>query len=262
MNQYLEVLGLKPGVSEKEIKFAYRRLVKKYHPDINKDPDAARKFIEVSEAYKFLMDVGARPHQETIAYDYNPNNKEYEEWRRSAREFARKKKQEAEANYRKVLLKAFSYFNYIGAFIILVNFILALDYFLPYQPSEEQFKFVEKYFMSQGRGVSGYLYDVLHFENHKILVEKNTLDHFKEFQGTAIIYTTKIFDTVIKIDLKTYHLSQFVYPEYSIYRVFGFLIPTLFLLAIVYFKLTQVLENKFAWAFVMVLIFLFQLKLF
>ena len=51
---YYEVLGLSKGASEHEIKKAYRQMAKKYHPDINKSPDAEEKFKEVNEAYEVL----------------------------------------------------------------------------------------------------------------------------------------------------------------------------------------------------------------
>lgn len=51
---YYKILGLKPGASEEEIKKAFRRLSKKYHPDINKSPDAEDKFKEINEAYRAL----------------------------------------------------------------------------------------------------------------------------------------------------------------------------------------------------------------
>lgn len=262
MNQYLEVLGLQPGVNEKEVKEAYRKLVKKYHPDVNKAPDAAKKFIEVSEAYKFLMDVGARPHQEPIAYDYNPYEREYEEWRQRAREYARKKKEETEANYRRILLKIFKYFDYVAYVVLFINILWAIDYILPYKYSEEKFMFVEKYFMSQGRsGITSYTYDILHFENHKILVEKNLLNEIKDFDGVGIVYSTLIFNTVIKIGFSSFQNNLFVYPAYSIYRFFGFLTPLIFLISAAYFKWTQVLENKFTWALLIVLVFFLQLKI-
>ena len=53
---YYEVLGLSKGASKDEIKSAYRKLAKKYHPDINKEPDAEAKFKEVQEAYDILYD--------------------------------------------------------------------------------------------------------------------------------------------------------------------------------------------------------------
>ena len=61
---YYEVLELSKGASDEDIKKAYRKLAKKYHPDLNKAPDAAEKFKEVQEAYEVLSDP-----QKKAAYD-------------------------------------------------------------------------------------------------------------------------------------------------------------------------------------------------
>ena len=53
---YYEVLGLQKGASDAEIKKAYRQMAKKYHPDVNKAPDAEEKFKEINEAYEVLSD--------------------------------------------------------------------------------------------------------------------------------------------------------------------------------------------------------------
>ena len=53
---YYEVLGVSKDASLNDIKLAFRRLAKKYHPDVNKAPDAKEKFQEVQEAYEVLSD--------------------------------------------------------------------------------------------------------------------------------------------------------------------------------------------------------------
>lgn len=57
---YYEVLGISKSASEKEIKKAYRKLAKQYHPDVNKEVDASEKFKEVQEAYEVLSDTSKR----------------------------------------------------------------------------------------------------------------------------------------------------------------------------------------------------------
>ncbi|MDQ0218250.1 molecular chaperone DnaJ [Peribacillus cavernae] len=53
---YYEVLGVSKGASKDEMKKAYRKLSKQYHPDINKEANAADKFKEITEAYDVLSD--------------------------------------------------------------------------------------------------------------------------------------------------------------------------------------------------------------
>jgi len=61
---YYEVLGLTKDASDDEIKKAYRKLAKKYHPDVSKEKDAEAKFKEVQEAYSILSDP-----QQKASYD-------------------------------------------------------------------------------------------------------------------------------------------------------------------------------------------------
>lgn len=57
---YYSILGVDKNASEDEIKSAYRRLAKKYHPDLNKTEEAANKFKEINEAYEVLGDPNKR----------------------------------------------------------------------------------------------------------------------------------------------------------------------------------------------------------
>jgi len=57
MKDFYQILGVPRGASEADIKKAYRRLAKQYHPDVNKgDKAAEEKFKEISEAYNVLSD--------------------------------------------------------------------------------------------------------------------------------------------------------------------------------------------------------------
>ena len=57
---YYEVLGVTKDADAKEIKKAYRKLAKQYHPDHNKGADAEEKFREASDAYEVLSDDSKR----------------------------------------------------------------------------------------------------------------------------------------------------------------------------------------------------------
>ena len=57
---YYEALGVDRSASEEEIRRAYRKLARQYHPDVNKEPDAEDRFKEISEAYEVLRDPEKR----------------------------------------------------------------------------------------------------------------------------------------------------------------------------------------------------------
>ncbi len=65
---YYEVLGVSKTASDDEIKSAFRKLAKKYHPDINKDPDAPAKFKEAQEAYAVLSDKQKRAQYDQFGH--------------------------------------------------------------------------------------------------------------------------------------------------------------------------------------------------
>lgn len=72
---YYKILYLKRNASIEEIKKSYRKLALKYHPDINKSPDANEAFLKIQEAYEILSDINKRAYF-NLLYDKYVANKE------------------------------------------------------------------------------------------------------------------------------------------------------------------------------------------
>lgn len=64
IKDYYKVLGLEPGADDKAIKTAYRKLARKYHPDVSKEKNAEQRFKEASEAYEVLKTAEKRAEYE------------------------------------------------------------------------------------------------------------------------------------------------------------------------------------------------------
>ncbi|MGE5639892.1 MAG: DnaJ C-terminal domain-containing protein [Clostridia bacterium] len=80
---YYKTLGVQRGASDEEIKKAYRKLARKYHPDVSKEKDAKEKFQEVSEAYETLRDKEKRAAYDNLGrfsagQDFQPSHDWYQ----------------------------------------------------------------------------------------------------------------------------------------------------------------------------------------
>jgi curved DNA-binding protein len=72
---YYAILGVEPSAGEAEIKTAYRRLARKYHPDVSKEAGAEEKFKAVNEAYEALRDPQKRAAYDQLrAQGYRPGD--------------------------------------------------------------------------------------------------------------------------------------------------------------------------------------------
>ena len=75
---YYQTLGIARTASEKEIKSAYRKLARQYHPDVNKDPKAGDRFKLINEAYEVLSDPKKREKYDRLGADWERIEREQE----------------------------------------------------------------------------------------------------------------------------------------------------------------------------------------
>jgi len=68
---YYQILGVSRTASQEEIKKAYRKLARKYHPDVSKEADAETKFKDLGEAYEVLGDAKKRSRYDTMGSGYH-----------------------------------------------------------------------------------------------------------------------------------------------------------------------------------------------
>jgi len=91
MNHY-DILGVTRYATQKEIATAFRALAKKYHPDLNKSPDAKERFCQIYEAYSILNDDNKRKLYDSIIFrkaedikKETEDTKTYTQWQEAAK---------------------------------------------------------------------------------------------------------------------------------------------------------------------------------
>src|SRR5215475_13832233 len=67
---YYKILGVDRTADDKTLKSAYRKLARKYHPDVAKGKDTADRFKEINEAYEVLSDPEKRRRYDTLGPDW------------------------------------------------------------------------------------------------------------------------------------------------------------------------------------------------
>lgn len=140
MKNYYIILGLNKNCSTHDVKIAYKRLAKLWHPDKNKSQNAQETFIEIHEAYEILSNpIKRRLHDQLIFNDYSYDIKSLPEKYKEYNSFVFQAKSKAHSvskmNYDLFLEKIFLgvgkakyiFWGFIGLILVIVSFLIILD---------------------------------------------------------------------------------------------------------------------------------------
>lgn len=234
-DDYWEVLDLPKGASEKEIKNAYRKLAKQFHPDRNSDEKSHEYFILINQAYDHLLNYEPPLVEEETYEPYRPPRNPYEarkqqEWgethyreaarkRNAAKAYARRMAEERK-QYREALMRLLlKGFNWVAMCILVYNLLVVADYFLPLgsQPM------IVKKATRIDRSGSDYLYD-LQLDNRFLRVkypDKVT----RLYRERVVVGSTLLFSIPINVELLTEEGTILMEEHFSAYRFFWVLVP-------------------------------------
>ena len=138
VKNYYKILGLSSSATKSEIKVAYRKLAKKYHPDKNKSKQASQLFIEVNEAYAYLSNESSSFQTKNIVKAPQRKRSKYSEdelikrmeWARKYAQYKKVKEERVmELEYykihnssRKKIINLINWVSISFAFLILMDF--------------------------------------------------------------------------------------------------------------------------------------------
>jgi len=244
---YCKILGLPENASLSEIRKQYRKLVMQYHPDKNKSPEAARRFIEIKEAYEVLM--GKKSMPATSAQSTRRTSRSSQQNETDETEIKRRAK-EAKLRYEEQKLRDFIdnelYFRKLtkgwrwklmktSAIVgILLAFILTLDLFLPHHYKEDK---VLAFNSNSAYGIGGKRVSLINTQENGFF----WIEHFNSslYYGDHEIWveTSWLMHNPIRIQAQD-KVRMFGFPvNFNVYRLSFLLIPLFLLPAFtVYYK--------------------------
>ncbi len=223
VEKYLAVLGLSSQATDSDIKKAYRSLSKKYHPDINKSPDAKEKFLEVNEAYHYLVESPIKEKEWIIG-----DNLE-EEWRNKARKYAWRKYQAEQKMQIQLMEKLLKHYTYSSFFIILINILFLIDLTLPKQQESINILTVDKVYENVG-GIKYHTFDDIEFSNVTLRFDAGLIE-YDRLNKQITVSRTAIWNKIISINLEEREIK----PISNFYTINKFLSVVMIIILAVFF---------------------------
>lgn len=218
---FYDRLGIKRGADKDEIKRAYRRLARMYHPDMNPSAEAHKKFIEITEAYEGLLEGRSykyeytykRPTPKTAADQEekpdthrghkNDRTVTAEELAARVKASQERKIQEGKAYYKRYKRSAMHFVSVVIAYLsIIMGVMLIADFSLPYQGELRHLSYkyeVDRHTNVESAGGSRFH---LVFDNQDLPVDIR-LFAFVEENDVLNFRTTSLFGQLMHVERAT-----------------------------------------------------------
>lgn len=265
LKRYYDILGLPMGASKDEVKRAYRKLVKLYHPDRNSSPEAQQRFLLIQKAYDVINSgvIAAAKSSETA---YEKRKREGEERLKKARE--RYRKTHAQEQYREHVYyhkltsgKQWLFFKTMSYLCAFIAALLLIEFFLPHHFVKDSI-----------RGYSHDTYGGLRTNSVMLVELQNEGKFFIENTGykspfdyhTCFLEQSWIFHQPLALHHPQNGISYYVYPiDFTVNSLFPVSIVLLLVpLFTVYYKrknanFSILYHASYYFVFILLLLFLF-----
>lgn len=220
MNPY-SILGVSATATDHEIRSAYRRLVKQYHPDKNNSAEAHERIVLINEAYDILSDSTRRRQYDNPftftapVYEEDPREVYRREYIRKRNEREKLEKEKARRR-REIKVKVLRVLSYP---VLIFSIIVLIDRYLPetvfYESRQRSWATTDS---TYSRTV--YTVQTENFEFDVPSIVYNNCHLYSSDKPAFIVQATPIFNSIIAIDA-TQEESYTVFEDSSLYS-FGF----------------------------------------
>lgn len=218
MTNYYEILGVRDQATHGEIKRAYRKLVKIYHPDINTAPEAMIRIVEITTAYDVLSDPFSKANYDlayfegvSAGYTQSQTISEEELARRAYKRQRAAEEQESIARMHNIKT-AFYRFQRLSCFgFLVVSILFTIDYF--FKPNYETFP-VRSIVLEKGE--RNQFVSIINTSSGEVIeAKRGVFDHFDKYSNSSVrIYYSSIFN--LKAEVGVYYDK-----EWKTYQAFG-----------------------------------------
>jgi curved DNA-binding protein CbpA len=214
LNPY-EVLQVAPHASALDIRNAYRKLVKEFHPDRNKNPDAVEQIKMINEAYAILSDPQRRARYDNMGIVRFPEVVAKENPREVyKREFLRKKKaqkMQEEKALHDMRVRLYAWVWKVCIFLAGFGLIIIADGFLPrITYSEKVDSGFQKHYSGRS-GSGGYMVSYIMTENYRLSVPDDVHIYYDYYADNEpiLVNVTPVFR--VPVELGLFHRGEFRY---------------------------------------------------